>query len=84
MAWPARDIRVIAEYLAKEPAPDERIEYAVAQLSSIYVNGHRKQGAEAIPLGEFLMFRKAWESADLQAEDRYSDVDRSFLKALMK
>ncbi len=62
--WPASHVAVIAEYLAHEPAPDERVEYAVSQIAAIYVNAHRKKGASPHPLSDFLLFRDAWKRGD--------------------
>lgn len=77
-AWPASELALIEHYLAAQPAPEERIELAVAQLCAMFANVHRRQGSAAIEVSEFLPYRDPFRAVDA---DRYSDVDRSFLAA---
>jgi hypothetical protein len=79
-AWPARDLTVLAQYLAERPAPEERIEYAVAYLHADYLNAQRKPGTPARSISDVMLFR---EPAPDATDDRYNDVDRSIIKALM-
>lgn len=81
--WSASDVRLLSEYLSREQAPDERIEYAVSYLTATYVNAHRPKGESPRELSEFLLFRNAWKRSP-ETDARYSDVDKSFLKALMQ
>lgn len=83
MDWPASEVRLIAAYLAREPAPDERIEIAVAHLSAIYTNAHLQKGSEQKPIADFLLFRKAWTSPHATQDGRYSDSDQKMLASLM-
>lgn len=59
--WPAWGVALLAEYLAKEPPADERVEIAVAHLAALYVNGHRRKGDPPHPISDFLLFRDAWK-----------------------
>lgn len=77
MGWPASDVQLLAAYLAREPAPTERIEYAVAHLHSSYANAHRGD-QPSMPLERFLMFAKAWRNAD----GRYTDDEMDMLDQL--
>lgn len=74
--WPENHVALIAEYMAREPAPDERIEIAVAQLCATYVNAHRKKGAPAHPVVDFLPFRDAWKVDE--PEESIFDLAMSF------
>jgi hypothetical protein len=81
MEWPAGDIELLAAYLGKEPAPEERLEFAIASLHADYFNAHRGD-QPAAKLTDYLIFRNAWQAAAEQSE-RYSAVDKSFLRTLM-
>jgi len=79
MQWPARDIDTLAEFFSKEPPPDDRIEYAIAVLQSMYANAHRQKGTAARPLTDFLPFHGIWqEPEESQAPADMSDLLSSF------
>lgn len=77
--WPAWELRLLEHYLAKQPAPIERVEVALAHLAAIYVNAHLKPGAKPAEIPDFLPYLKAFE---VVKKSRYSDTDMSILKAL--
>ncbi len=83
MQWPAAHVRLIAEYLRTEPAPIEHIRWALASLEARTVNMNLVKGATPHSIEKFMLFQKAWDREDLTKSDRYSDADKSFLKALM-
>lgn len=62
------EVRVWAEFLSREPSPEGRIEYAISYLHSMYVNSHLKQGAKAMPLDDFLLFKRAWDQQTQQKQ----------------
>lgn len=70
---------MLEHYLAKQPAPIERVEIGIAHLAAIYVNSHLKPGAKPAEIPDFLPYLKAFEVAK---KSRYSDTDMSILKAL--
>lgn len=77
LGWPASDVRLMSAYLAQEPAPAERLEYAIAYMCCMYANAHRGKRPE-IPLERFLMFRHAWRNAS----GRYTDTDLEILESI--
>lgn len=83
MDWPASHVQLIAAYLAREPAPDERIEFAVTQLAAIYTNAHLPKDKPQKPISDFLLFRKAWAREADASSGRYSESDQKMLAALM-
>lgn len=79
MQWPAWTLGAYAEYLRKEPAPDEKLEYMVAYAIATYVNSNRARGTEAKPITDFMLFRNAWsvvEEGDDQPETDLLTVAR--------
>lgn len=76
LGWPASDVQLTSAYLAQEPAPAERLEYAIAYMSCMYANAHRGNRPE-IPLERFLMFRHAWH-----ASGRYTETDIEILESI--
>lgn len=69
---PMGDIKLMAAYLAIEPAPEERIEWAIAQLTAMWAHTKKPPNSEYDPPSSFLVFRKAWDpdrSADLSGLD---------------
>lgn len=71
-------------YLAREPSAPERLEFAIAYLCSITWNANRGEKEPSRPLADFLLFADAWKPEPLPdvSDDRYSDVDRSFMIGL--
>ena len=54
----------LTEYLSKEPSPVERIEYAIAQGSAIYINANRGKGGTAKKVNDLMLFSDAWKPED--------------------
>lgn len=77
MAWPAEEVQLLEHYLVKQPAPDERIEIALATLTAIYVNVHMEKGVPQKSARDFLPYLEPWKEVS-------SDVDQEVLRALMK
>lgn len=83
MAWPVSDIEMLAAYLGKLPAPEERIEYAIAYLTAMYANTHRGKGDPPHAVEKFLLFRNAFgETRDTKKAGRYSAADQQMLAGL--
>lgn len=59
-AWPAWEVRLLEQYLAKQPAPEDRIEIAIARLTAVFINTHLKPGAKAVETADLLAFRDPW------------------------
>lgn len=78
--WPAWEVRLLEHYLAKQPAAGDRIEIALAQICSMYLAAHQKQGAQQPKVSDFLPYLDPW-AVKLQ-KGRYSETDISILKAL--
>lgn len=70
--WPAADLAVLKAYADLRPPTEERIEHALAVLTSIYVNAHAKQGAPTAKPTEFLMHNAPWPEPerDFATENR--------------
>lgn len=64
VGWPNWVVSSLAEYLSKEPSPIERIEYAVAQGTTIYVNGNRQKGSAPKKITDLMMFANAWDKEE--------------------
>ena len=79
MEWPASHVQLLARYLAKQPSPEERLEYGIAQLSAMYANAHSKPGSARASLSDFLLFANAW-SQDLRG--RYSEEELKTIETL--
>lgn len=75
-AWPAWEVEVLEQFLAREPAPDQRIEVAIAQLSAIWVNANRDPRKQPIPvsLDQFLLWKQdPWErEAEIAAQNAWA------------
>lgn len=78
MNWPAWEIGLLAEFLSKEPAAEDRIEASLAQLAALYVNAHRKPGSQPHRIREFLLFDDAWKAEDSEPEDSLEAFALSF------
>jgi len=69
---------LFAEYLSKEPAPDDRLEAAIASLQAMYANTHRKTGDPLHQISEFMLFRHVWGGEDVQEEASLSTLLSEF------
>jgi len=69
---------MLEHYLARQPAPDERIEIAVATLCAMFRNANRGEGEQPVQVDDFLPYMNPWAPPK---QERYSDVDRSFMAA---
>lgn len=80
---PASEVRFWGEYFAHMPPPDERLEFAVAQLTAKLHNVNRGTSSPIKP-DDLMPFTEAkvWKRRRI-ASDRYSDTDREALSALM-
>jgi hypothetical protein len=82
LAWPAWELDLIEHYLAKQPAPEERVEIAIARLTLSYLSAHRGRGEPEIQLKELLPYLSPeWVEVPRFDSARYDDVDRSILEA---
>ncbi len=77
-AWPDLHLTLLEHYLSRQPAPEERIEVAVATLCALFRNRHRSENEQAFEVEQFMPYRNPWAEAPA---DRYSEVDRSFFAA---
>jgi hypothetical protein len=75
LGWPASDVHLLGAYLAREPAPTERLEYGLAYLSCQYHNAHSESRAD---LERFMLFRRVWRRTD----GRYSENDLEILDSI--
>ena len=79
-SWPAWEIDLIEHYLAREPAPIERVEVALAHLAAMYHSAHQKQGAPQKKIADFMLYAKAWPAA---IDGRYNEIDMQVLQELL-
>lgn len=77
--WPAWEVRLVEQFLAKEPDPAFRQETLLATLLSLYLQVHSKEGATVKSAEDFMPHLKAWP----EVGGRYSEADRNVLKALI-
>lgn len=82
-AWPASDLRLLAKYLGKSPAHEDRVESLLAQLLACYINAHQKEGAQPKTPADFMPWLGAWKAQESGGGGRYSDVDKSIMRVLM-
>lgn len=78
----ASEIRLMAAYLAIEPAPEERIELAIAQLTALWAHSKKPQGSEYAGPGQFLMFRDAWTRGTAEDYGGLDENDMGVMNAL--
>lgn len=84
MEWPVSHVLLVSTYLSREPAPDERIEIALAQIATMYANTHRAKDRPPAKIADFLAPRDVWKQVPAEtSSDRYSESDRLMLSALM-
>lgn len=79
-SWPARHLDLLEQYLAREPAPEERLEVALANFMVMYATANGKQGAPQKKVADFLPYLKAWPQP---ADGRYNPVDMEVLQELL-
>jgi hypothetical protein len=72
------EVQIWAAYLAKEPAPEEKIEVQLANLAATYVNSKSK-GSKRKTM-DFMFFRNAWKFVHKSSGDEAVDHD---IKTLM-
>lgn len=80
MGWPAWELDLVREYLARQPAPEERVEILLARLAAMYATVHAKEGAPPAEPRAFLAYLDPWAEAAAEASGRYSEADLSFIK----
>jgi hypothetical protein len=61
LSWPDDHVRLQIAFLAIEPAPEERLELAIAQLIALVSNRSRGRGEEACAATDFMPWRAAWK-----------------------
>ena len=66
LAWPLWVVHTYAEFLAREPAVEDRLEVMLAQLSAQYGAVHRGPGMPAPRINDYLLFRDAWAANEGQ------------------
>lgn len=76
--WPDWELALLDEFLAKEPAADERIEIALAQLC-LLVHRANFQGEKDVK--DFMPYINAWPN-DIQG--RYNETDVEVMRAFMR
>jgi hypothetical protein len=79
-AWPAWQLDLLETYLAREPAPVERLEVAIARLTAQFVHANQAPNQPTPKVIDFLPYRQAWPEP---TDGRYNETDREVLKELM-
>ena len=82
MQWPLWVVQTYAEFLQREPLPEERAEVGIAQLTASFAAVHRRPGSPAPRPADFLLFRDAW--TDKAPAGRYSDLDLEMMRQLRR
>jgi hypothetical protein len=78
LQWPRSSVAMAAAYLAKEPAPEERLEATFAQACALYANAHRKKGAAPHRIADFLLFDDAWKPEPADEDESITAFALSF------
>lgn len=60
LSWPVSHVDLHLAFLAKEPPAEDRIEWAIAQLSALMFNINRAKETAALGPSDFLPFADAW------------------------
>lgn len=81
--WPAAEMDLIESFLAREPAPDQRVEIAVARMCELFANAWCRSDGPRVSVMDFLPFLDAWKPS-LLTDPRYSEADREVLRVLGK
>lgn len=68
-------------YFAREPAPIERLEVAVAGLTAIFAAVHKEKGSPQPKITDFLPYLKAW--SDSAGGGRYNEIDKEIMKVML-
>lgn len=85
LTWPGSTLRLIERYLSKVPAPEERAEYMLAQLTSKLINSKIGKAGSPTRLQDFLLFKDAFTDPETDGIDgsRYTAEERKSLATLM-
>ena len=75
-SWPAQEVRLLETYLDKQPAPEERIEFAVATLCALMFNANRGKDIPPRRIKDYLPYDDPWPMPG-----RYSELDREVMDA---
>lgn len=78
MNWPAWEVALLADFLHKEPSPGDRVEVAIAQITTLYYNMHRKRGTPPYKISDFLLYRDAWKQEEKEPEESPATFALSF------
>jgi hypothetical protein len=81
-AWPAWEVRLLEQYLAKQPATADRIEIALARLTATYVNAHLREGAKPVETTDYLAYLDPWPEPVDVGTGRYSALDLEIMRGL--
>lgn len=81
-SWPAREVRVLEKFMARESTPEQRLEILVARVACDYFDFNSVRGSPRRDIIPYLPFIKAWEKSVNLADERYSDLDREILGKL--
>lgn len=74
-AWPDAVIAGYRTYLSREPAPIERVEIAVAQLTALTHNANRSENTDPRRTVDFLLFEDAWTPQRDAIADQLTALD---------
>lgn len=67
-------------YLARDPAPTERVEVMLAQLTAYFVKANQGKGGGEKKVSDFLLYRNAWPD---ESDGRYNETDKQVLAELL-
>jgi hypothetical protein len=82
-AWPAWEVRLLEEFLVKEPAGIERLEILAARFAAQYFNFHSSDASAKYETTDFLHFHHAFRQTHPDLKDgRYSELDLEVFAAL--
>lgn len=76
-ARPAWEVRLLDEYLQKQPPAGDRVEIVVARLCTLFFNVHRDKSQALKTVRDYLPFYDPWPMIG-----RYTELDIEYMRAL--
>lgn len=78
-AWPAWEVRLLEQYLAKQPAAEDRIEIAIARLTALFINTKLGPGSKQAETTDYLSYRDPWAGQE-QESTEYETANKGWLR----
>lgn len=82
--WPSNEVRLLQQYLYREPDEGTRLEYTLARVAAQFMNFLSARGSPRVKIEDFLLFAEPWKDDPFErlSDDRYTDLDREIFGKL--